>query len=281
MWPGSPRASSLQGEKDAAISDSGRMKIDVSFLPAYGATFMLIFARVGTMVMLLPGLGEMSVPRRVRLILALVLTATLLPLHRTAYVVDLASFGPVLTMLGQEIFIGLVLGITARLMISALQVAGFVIAQQLGLGFATAVDPTQGGQQGVLVANFLTILGVTLIFATDLHHLVIAALHDSYSLFKPGEIPLIGDVAALTTQTFAMAFKIGIQLAGPFLVFGLLFNLGLGVLSRLMPQMQVFFVAMPISILAGLLILLVVIGALMTVFLGSMETVLRQLAPHS
>ena len=105
-------------------------------------------------------------------------------------------------MLGQEVFIGAVLGITARLMISALQVAGFVIAQQLGLGFVTAVDPTQG-QQGVLVGNFLTMLGVTLIFAADLHHLVIAALNDSYALFRPGEIPLLGDVAALTTQTIA------------------------------------------------------------------------------
>ncbi len=257
------------------------MKIDISFLPAYGATFILVFARIGTMVMLLPGLGEMNVPRRVRLTMALVLTAVLLPLHRAAYVVDLGSFGPVLILLGQEIFIGLVLGLTARLMVSALQVAGFVIAQQLGLGFVTAVDPTQGGQQGVLVANFLTILGVTLIFAADLHHLVIAALHDSYSLFRPGEMPLIGDVAALTTQTIALAFKIGIQLSAPFLVFGLLFNLGLGVLSRLMPQMQVFFVGIPISIMAGLLILFLVLGALMTVYIGAMETVLRQLAPNA
>jgi flagellar biosynthesis protein FliR len=257
------------------------MKIDISFLPAYAAAFMLVFARIGTMVMLLPGLGEMSVPRRVRLTLALVLTAVLLPLHRTAYTVDLGSFGPVLTLLGQEIFIGAVLGLTARLMISALQVAGFVIAQQVGLGFVTAVDPTSGGQQQVLIGNFLTILGVTLIFATDLHHLVIAALNDSYRLFRPGEMPLIGDVAALTTQTVGIAFKIGIQLAAPFLVFGLLFNLGLGVLSRLMPQMQVFFVGLPLSILIGLLILLLVLGALMTVFLGSMETVLRQLAPYS
>jgi flagellar biosynthesis protein FliR len=174
-----------------------------------------------------------------------------------------------------------VLGITARLMISALQVAGFVIAQQLGLGFVTAVDPTQGGQQQVLVANFLTVLGITLIFATDMHHLIIAALNDSYRLFRPGEMPLVGDVAALTTQTIAIAFKIGIQLAAPFLVFGLLFNLGLGVLSRLMPQMQVFFVAMPLSILLGLLILFLVLGAVMMVFLNSMETVLRQLAPYS
>jgi flagellar biosynthetic protein FliR len=256
------------------------MKIDISFLPALAATFMLVFARVGTMVMILPGLGEMSVSRRVRLSIALVLAAVLLPLHRSAYQVDLRSFGPLLTMLAQEVFIGAVLGLTARLMISALQVAGFVVAQQLGLGFVTAVDPTQG-QQGLLVGNFLTVLGITLVFATDLHHLVIAALNDSYALFRPGEIPLLGDVAALTTQTVATAFRIGIQLAAPFLVFGLLFNLGLGVLSRLMPQMQVFFVGLPLSILLGLLMLFVVLGAMMATFLGTFETVMRQLAPYS
>src|SRR5262245_49419848 len=141
---------------------------------------MLVFARIGTMVMLLPGLGELSVPVRVRLTAALVLAAVLMPLHRSAYVVELGTFGPVLTMLAQEVFIGAVLGLTARLTISALQVAGSVIAQQLGLGFVTAVDPTMG-QQGVIVGNFLTILGVTLIFATDLHHLVIGALDDSYT----------------------------------------------------------------------------------------------------
>jgi flagellar biosynthetic protein FliR len=258
------------------------MKIDISFLPAYAAAFMLVFARIGTMIMILPGLGEMLVPGRVRLTLALVLSAVLLPLHRTAYQVDITtSFGPILTLMAQEIFIGVVLGLTARLMISALQVAGFVIAQQLGLGFVTAVDPTQGGQQSVQISNFLTMLGVTLIFATDLHHLIIAALNDSYRLFKPGEMPLIGDVAALTTQTITLAFKIGIQLSAPFIIFGLLFNLGLGVLSRLMPQMQVFFVGLPLSILLGLLILFLVLGAIMMVFLNSMETVLRQLAPYS
>jgi len=203
-----------------------------------------------------------------------------LPLHRSAYALDLTAFGPVLAMLLQEMFVGAVLGLTARLTISALQVAGSVIAQQLGLGFVTAVDPTQG-QQGVLVGNFLTILGITLVFATDLHHLVIGALDDSYSLFQPGEIPLLGDVAALTTRTVATAFSIGIQLSAPFVVFGLLFNLGLGVLSRLMPQMQVFFVGLPMSILVGFLILLLVLGAMMATFLGSVEGVLHELAPHT
>jgi flagellar biosynthetic protein FliR len=254
------------------------MQIDVSFLPALAAAFMMVFARVGTMVMLLPGIGESGMPTRVRLTIALMLTAILLPLHRTAYAIDLREMGPVLTMLFEEMVIGAVLGLTARLAISALQVAGSVVANQLGLGFVTAVDPTQN-QQGMLVGNFLALLGVTLIFATDMHHLVIAALNDSYRLFTPGELPVTGDMAQHVTRTIATAFKIGIQLSAPFLAFGLLFNLGLGILSRLMPQMQVFFVGMPLSILAGLLILMLVLGAMMMTFLNYVEGVLHLLTP--
>jgi flagellar biosynthetic protein FliR len=255
------------------------MRIDVSFLPALAAAFILVFARVGTMLMLLPGLGELNVPVRIRLTVALLLAAVLLPLHQGAYRLDLNSFGPLIAMLGEEMFVGAVLGLSVRLITSSLQVAGAVIAQQMGLGFVTAIDPTLG-QQSVIVGNFLAMLGVTLIFATDLHHLAIAALNDSYLLFAPGEIPLPGDVAALTTSTAARAFRIGIQLSAPFLVFGLLFNLGLGVLSRLMPQMQVFFVGLPLSILLGLVVLLLVLGAMMTLFLGEVENVLTRLAPR-
>jgi flagellar biosynthetic protein FliR len=256
------------------------MQIDVSFLPALAAAFLLTFGRIGTMVMLLPGVGESGMPVRIRLTIALALTAVILPLHRAAYTIDLQSLPPVITMLFQEMIIGAVLGITARLAISALQVAGSVVAQQLGLGFVTAVDPTQG-QQGIIIGNFLALLGVTLIFATDLHLLVIRGLNESYSLFAPGEMPVVGDVAQLVTSTIATAFKIGIQISAPFLVFGLLFNLGLGVLSRLMPQMQVFFIGMPLSIILGLLLLMLVIAAMMGVFVNYMEDILGQLAPHS
>jgi len=256
------------------------MQLDVSFLPALAATFMLVFARIGTMVMLLPGLGEMSMPVRVRLSIALALAAMFLPLHQNAYTIDLRELGPVLLMFGHEMIIGAILGFTARLSISALQVAGAVIAQQMGLGFVTAVDPSMG-QQNVIVANFLTMLGVTLIFATDLHYLVIAALNDSYRLFAPGTSILVGDAAALITKTVAGAFKVGIQLSAPFLVFGLLFNLGLGVLSRLMPQMQVFFIGLPLSILLGFLILIAVVGAMMGTFVDFIGAVLRELAPYA
>ncbi len=254
------------------------MQIDVSFLPTLAAAFLLTFARIGTMVMLLPGLGDMTVPSRVRLALALVLTAVLLPAHEKAYAVDIrTSLVPAITMLIQEIMVGIILGMTARLAISCLQVAGTVVAQNLGLGFVTAVDPTQN-QQGALLGNFLTIVGVALIFTTDLHYLVIIALNDSYNIFKPGELPLTGDVAQHITQVIATSFRIGIQLSAPFIAFGLVFHLGLGVLSRLMPQMQVFFIAMPLSILLGLLMLTLVIGAMMGTFVSYLEGVLANLA---
>ena len=254
------------------------MRIDISLLPALAATFMLVFARIGAMVMLLPGFGETNIPTRIKLSIALLLTLIILPLHRTAYQVDMSSMAPLLVLMLHEIVVGIVLGATARVTLSALSVAGSVIAQQLGLGFVTAIDPTQG-QQGLLIGNFLTILALTLLFATDMHHLVIAALTASYTIFKPGELMSSGDVASLATKAFTLAFKIGVQLSAPFLVFGLVFNLGLGVLARLMPQMQVYFVGAPLSILAGFLVLAAVLAAMIGTFLDYFIGVMQQLTP--
>ncbi len=247
-------------------------------LPALAATFMLVFARIGAMVMLLPGLGESNIPVNIKLAIALLLTLVILPLHRDAYHVDMNSLAALLVLMVHEIVIGIVLGATARVTLAALQVAGSVIAQQMGLGFVTAVDPTQG-QQGLLIGNFLSLLGITLLFATDTHHLVIAALNDSYAVFSPGETMASGDVAALATRAFAAAFKIGLQLSAPFLVFGLVFNIGLGVLARLMPQMQVYFVGVPLAILAGFLIFALVISALMGTFMDYFIGVMHELIP--
>jgi flagellar biosynthesis protein FliR len=230
------------------------------------------------MVMLMPGFGESNIPVRIKLGIALLLTLIILPLHRAAYQIDLSSMSSLGVLMVHELIIGIVLGATARVTLSALAVAGSVIAQQLGLGFVTAVDPTQG-QQGLLIGNFLTILGVTLLFATDSHHLVIAALNESYRIFSPGEVMPSGDVAALATRAFAAAFKIGMQLSAPFLVFGLVFNIGLGVLARLMPAMQVYFVGVPLSIMVGFLIFALVLTGMMATYLNYFIGVMHELTP--
>ena len=257
------------------------MRIDISLLPTLAAAFMLAFARIGAMVMLLPGLGETAVPVRIRLGIALALTLMILPLHRAAYQIDLNAIAPLLVLMVHEIVIGIILGATARVTVSALQVAGSVIAQQLGLGFVTSVDLTTQGQQGMLLGNFLTLLGLTLLFATDTHHLLIAALNESYKVFAPGEIMSSGDVAALATKAFAAAFRIGMQLAAPFLVFGIVFNMGLGVLARLMPQMQVYFVGVPLSIMIGFVIFAIVLTTLMGTYLDYFTGVIHEMIPRT
>lgn len=252
------------------------MTINLSYLPSLAAAFMLMFARLGTMAMLMPGLGERGIPIRIRLVIAVVLTLTLLPIYKNAYALDLsAGWPPVIGLLLQEILIGAMLGLTCRLALSALQIAGTTVAHQLGLGLAATIDPSQD-QQGTLFANFFGMLGIALIFATDLHHLMIGALDESYRLFRPGvELPT-GDIAELVLTTVTSAFKVGIQLAAPFLVFGILFNVGLGVLARLMPQLQVFFLGLPVSIMLGYVIMLSLVGLLMATFITYFGSVLGE-----
>ncbi|GLK54424.1 flagellar biosynthetic protein FliR [Methylopila capsulata] len=249
----------------------------IELLPANVAAFILILARVGALVMLMPALGEENVSARFRLTIAALLAFVFWPFARPLY--DIRPDDPLnlLLLLASEIAVGLVLGVTARFVMSSLSTAGFIIANQLGLGFVTTVDPTQG-QQGVVVGTFLTLVGVALIFATDLHHLAIGAIAGSYDAFRPGVLPQTGDAAKLAIDAAAGAFRIGVQLSAPFLVFGLVFNLGLGVLSRLMPQLQVFFIATPLTLIAGFALLALVVGVLMSVFLGDVGETLRRLS---
>ena len=164
--------------------------------------------------------------------MALILTFVLFPLERGAYRPDFSGFGPLLQLLFGELAVGFVLGLSVRVALTAVQIAGSVVATQLGLGFVTAVDPTQN-QQGALMGSFFALLGITLVFASDLHHVAIAGLVNSYTVFSPGLPILTGDALALGVKMVSGAFRIGVQLSAPFLLFGLVFNVGLGLLARL------------------------------------------------
>lgn len=244
-------------------------------IPDLAAAFMLAFARIGTLVMLLPGIGERMLPARVRLSIALLLTLVILPIVRPLLPTNAAPTAIVGALIG-EIAIGLVLGFSTRAVMAALQTAGNVIASQIGLSYAMTVDPTAGTQEAS-IGNFLVMLGVTLIFTTDLHHLAIAAIRDSYTLLPPTGIPDSADAAKLAVMAVARGFGLGMKIAAPFVAFALLFNLGLGVLSRLMPQFQVFFVALPLSVLVGLLIMLAALGLMMTTFLVDLGDFLKDM----
>ncbi|WP_298819497.1 flagellar biosynthetic protein FliR [uncultured Roseibium sp.] len=244
------------------------MTIQLDFLPDMAAAFMLMFARLGTMVMLLPALGETTIPTRFRLTIALALTLVLYPIGAPLYPANLTANAPqLLTLLGGELAIGFGIGLCAKLITSALQTAGVIIANQSGLAFALGSDLANDGQQGALYGNFMSLLGITMVFVTDTHYLVIAALHDSFSVFPPGTAPPVGDFAANATETVAHVFSIAARMSAPFLVVGLVFYFGLGLLNKLMPQMQIFFIAMPVNIAIGMFLLMALIATLMMFYL--------------
>jgi flagellar biosynthetic protein FliR len=248
------------------------MHISLPALSGIVLTYLLVFSRVGAMMMLLPGIGTMGVPSRVRLVLALAVAFALTPTVQNLYPPQAPQTGVALViLLGQEVTAGVLVGAMASIIMSALQVAGFLIASQIGLAYAQTVDPTQN-TQGAVVGNFLTLLGTVMIFATNLHHLAIGAIAGSYRMLPPsGHLPT-SDMAQLVIRLVSSSFALGFQLAAPFLVFGFAVYAALGVLAKLMPQLQIFFVAMPINILCGFVILLAMLGSMITLFLNYYTT---------
>jgi flagellar biosynthetic protein FliR len=245
--------------------------ISLNWLPEVAYLYMLLFARVGTMLMLIPALGEQAIPARMRLSFALAFTLVLYPLVTPELPPLPAAMQDMLVLLFHEIIVGLILGGISRLIVMSTQIAGSVIAFQAGLSVAQSADPTNGGIQGAIIGSFLSFLGITLIFATDLHHIALAAINDSYMIFPPTTPLMFGDAAQMAIETISSAFVIGVQMSAPFIVFGLVFYLGIGILARLMPQLQVFFVAMPATITTGLVLMAILLSLIMGWYLLHFE----------
>ncbi|MGJ8527657.1 flagellar biosynthetic protein FliR [Maritalea sp.] len=251
--------------------------MSIDWLPQTALIYILIFARLGTMLMLMPGFSSQRMPMRMRLTVALTFTFIMYPLISKNYPTQTVTFYPALALLFSEIAVGLIIGGVTRLLMSAAQVAGTVIAFQTGLSFAQTADPTQGGVQGAIFGNFIAVLGIALIFALDLHHLVLAAIYESYTLFAPGAGFDLKDAADMAVGVIASSFVVGVQMAAPFIIFGLVFYFGLGLLARLMPQLQVFFIAMPANIGIGLLLFVFLLTMMMSWYMEHIEQFLLKL----
>jgi len=245
-------------------------------IPGNLYALFLVFARVGSVIMLLPGFGEAYVSARIRLMFALVLSVVLLPIVAKHLPAMPASPFQLVIHFGIEILIGLFIGGAVRILVSALQIAGTVVAYQTSLANALVYDPASA-QQSALTSTFLATTGVMLIFTTNLHHLMLGGIVESYQLFAVGKSLPVADMSETASRLLGRAFVLAMQIAAPFVVVGLLFTLGVGLVNRLMPQVQVFFVAMPMQIAIGIFVLMLTVSAAMMWFLGAFETELRTL----
>lgn len=237
----------------------------------------LVFARVGALMMLVPGIGDQFVPARVRLMVALFLAFVIAPVVAPGVPPLPEQPGMMAALIGLEVLVGLGIGMAARMLFSTLATAGTIVGMQTGLAMAMTFDPTQGGQ-GAIFGTFLAIMGTTLVFQADAHHWFIAGAVNTYALMAPGAGVPWGDMARFLIGAFARSFLLAVQITAPLLVFGIVFNVALGILNRVAPQIQVFFILQPLQVMLGLALFLITAGAGMLVWLEAVVTVGRDLA---
>ena len=237
----------------------------------------LVFARMGAMVMLIPGIGETFIPVRIRLAFSLALALLLVPIVGVAAPALPDSVSGVAGAVIKETAIGLMIGAILRVFMGSLATAGEIISIQSTLGFAQTANPTQAAPS-TTIGTFLGLMGLVLIMTSNLHHMFLDAIVRSYTLF-PFTRPLpLADANTLMIQTFGKSFALGIQLAAPVIAFSLIFNIATGLIGRVMPTFQIFFVASPLMVLTSLSIFALSLGVIGVVWIDRYREVLTVFA---
>lgn len=242
----------------------------MDWLSQYAWVGALLFARLGAVLMLAPGIGEQTTPAQMRLAAAVLITAALAPSLASSIPPMPGSYAGAIPMIVGEIITGLLMGAGVRILMSALQVAGTVVGISSGLGFAQQLDPI-ANQPSAVFSVFFSLMGVVLVMAAGLHRATIQAAAESYQVFPAGRLPPFGDASMFIIDASANAIKLGIQIAAPVMVFSLIFNIGVGLAARLVPQIQIFMIVMPLSVLLGLAIIALGLGGGLMAWMSEME----------
>jgi flagellar biosynthetic protein FliR len=229
-------------------------------------SYILVFCRIGAGMMLLPGISEAYISPMARLVAALGITGVVVPIIQPSLPSLPDSVIALFLLFAGEVIIGVLIGTIAKILLSTMHIAGDIIAYQMGLSSAMMFDPSQGTQSSV-ISTFMSILALMLIMATNLHHVLITGLVDSYTLFSPAAAINTGSMTELVEATVSGSFTMGVKIAAPLIVIGLIINLGAGIMGRLMPQMQVFFIMMPLQLALGFFIFMITLSGGMMWFM--------------
>lgn len=239
---------------------------------------LLVFVRVGAVMMVIPGFSAGYIPVRVRLVLTVAVTLVVTPALTPLLPALPETPALLVVLIGLEALYGFFLGLIGLFVMTALQFAGTSISQNSGLMNAMTLDPVTE-QQGAVVVGLLSNLALVSIFVMDIHHTMLEAMIGSYQVFPPGTPVAASDHMIYLQQTLSEAFFLGLQLSAPFIVFALVFQTALGFMSRLSPQMNVFFVALPLQLALGLALLWVSLPAIALWFLDHLDTAMLTFAP--
>jgi len=240
------------------------------FITTQVFSFLIIFARLGGALMILPGFSDSTVPMQVRLFAGLAMSLVLTPaVQRYLPLMPNSAIGFAL-LIGKEVLTGIFIGLMSQVIINALNVAGVIVAHATSLSSAFVFNPQQASQMTV-ITGFLSILAVVLIFVTDLHHMLLLGVIDSYQVFRVGGDFMAGDMSEMFARTLSDSFTVGLRLAAPFVIVSIGVFLGMGLVARMVPQIQVFIVSIPLQIMAGVILLMTAVSAMMLYFLSEYQ----------
>jgi flagellar biosynthesis protein FliR len=238
-------------------------------LPEQVTAFLILFARVGAVLMMLPAFSEDAVPARLRLLVAFGVSAGLWGLVGARIGPALLSDAVLPAVLIAELMVGFAMGLIVKIMFFAAAMAGSIVSFQIGLSMAMLFDPAQGGQSPLL-GKVVGVAAVVVCLGFGLHHLWIGSIVRSYDLFPVGGLPPFADFAQLAVRVATDSLSLAVSLAAPLIVYGIVFNCALALSARMAPAIQVFFIAQPLNILLGLGLFATVIGTMLATFARAM-----------
>ncbi|MDE2006011.1 MAG: flagellar biosynthetic protein FliR [Rhodospirillales bacterium] len=229
---------------------------------AIAFAFVLVLTRVAAGIMVLPGVGGTDLPRIARAGFALAFTLLILPVAMPSMPPMPAAPARAAAMVLGEVLTGAWLGWLARVPAMALPMAGQIIAYMTGQ--ASVLEPdTQMGMQSTVFGRAFGLAATTLIMASGLWAIPIAAVAKSFRLIAPGSLLPTATGAAAATEAVARGFAVALRLSSPFVVIGIVWQVGVGAIARLVPRLQIYFLAMPAQILGGMILLALLAGAVL------------------
>ena len=232
--------------------------------------FLFVLLRVGALIMFFPILGSPQVPGRIKIGLILFVSIAVFPIVRATPMHDPKSLFELVVNLFSEITIGLAVAYSARLMFTAVQIAGTVVDFQMGFGVVNVIDPQTETQVSV-TAQFQNILAILFFLALDAHHIIIGAIVESFFLINPFQINFSTFTPEIILLLFKATFVTAVKIAAPIMAILFFISVGLGLVARTVPQMNVFIVGFPLQIGVGLLMVGLSISFFSIVVQGQIE----------
>ena len=234
--------------------------MDIQLIPVEQfQTFLVVTSRVAGFIGAIPVISSAQTPGRIKTAMVIAISLALFPVMAEA--VPKVSFAPLpfMLLMISELLLGLLLGLVARLIFTAVEFGATVIGYQMGFAAAEIFDP-QSERQVALISQFQNVFAILIFLAINGHHLFLQTAVRSYELLPPGQLDFSGQAIPFLMELTSHMFAIGVQFSAPVLAVLLLSGLILGVLARVFPQLNVFLLSFPINIGTAFIVIALTLG---------------------